>query len=596
MDAFLSIAIPLNLTQQLYYKLIHDLDENKERNINTKCNIFRENVKNGCERELDFSYDVYNIYNIYPLLSFTDINMHSFYLHSKYLTSSFFNKLSKYKGSNSPTADNNLHLSDAAYNKMKKYCREHNPFYKFVGDKKHLIVRESEFYRKFSAYTSEICSKFKTNRNNTWDNFVVAGGSVFNCLNDYDDQDINILNEGDIDIFFFGYEEDQKNALDHVVNTITKYGIMVEIYKLSYNALEITSQNMRRIQLIMTDCETPIEIIKNFDLWASSVYYDGLNVIGNVNFLYCVKFWHEKLNKRVLKPKSMLRIAKYMKKGMRLYLSSKNSEINYRYLNGHMTVSMDKHIEQTVDRLYGDKITDPTKTTKTKVTKEELEILFPKFKLFEADIKTFPKTLVIDNSCTAIKKILEAWFEQATRRAHDINPSHVKYINKFYEECKKGITNNTPDFRLGQYVSDAYIGISGTLDSTLDSKFNNFEQLLKLLESYKYIIQDVRLHFFVEGTFLLNDKNIILKEYDEDQLNILKLFLKSLEQVGEYYNKKHFEFGETVRINYSSVGDPICDQMCVKGVLYVEYSHRNYASIYESVFSKVIVRGIYKKS
>jgi hypothetical protein len=236
--------------------------------------------------------------------------------------------LSKYKGSNSPTADNNLHLSDAAYNKMKKYCREHNPFYKFVRDKQHLIVRESEFHRKFSAYTSEICSKFKTNRNNTWDNFVVAGGSIFNCLNDYPDQDAAVLEKGDIDIFLFGHKEDQVEAFGHIMSVIKEYGIIEEIAEMSSNSVEIVCQNLRKIQLILTDFITPYEILANFDLWTASVVYDGKNILGNLEFLYCVKFWQEKVDNRELKLKSILRVGKYIEKGMRLYVTYKPSKKN----------------------------------------------------------------------------------------------------------------------------------------------------------------------------------------------------------------------------------------------------------------------------
>ena len=76
---------------------------------------------------------------------------------------------------------------------------------------------------------------------------------------------------------------------------------------------------------------------------------------------------------------------------------------------------------------------------------------------------------------------------------------------------------------------------------------------------------------FLKGDFSLDDKNIIVTNYDRDEAALLGRFLEQLDKTNKRVNKKHIEMGEQIKINYSWCGDFTCSRIFLKGVLHIEY-------------------------
>ena len=571
--------INLNLTQMLYQKVIRE----------TRSDVYAHN------------YSLYNVYENYHLLNFVDINVCWSKNLNKYLTISDIKKMDDYMNNldkdgsfygfrqrapysyeminllHDPTTTKLEQADKICIENVKKiseFCAANNPFYKIIEGKTHMIVREDEFHRRFSKYTDDICSKFNIGKYGTWDNFVVAGGSIFNCLNDYPDQDAGVLEKGDIDIFFFGHKEDQVEAFGHIMSVIKEYGIIEEIAEMSSNSVEIVCQNLRKIQLILTDYMTPYEILANFDLWTSSVVYDGKNILGNLEFLYCVKFWQEKVDNRELKLKSILRVGKYIEKGMRLYVTYKPSKNNtsnsiyYDYNFLHLGLPINKCIEMTIMKEHGDITFNKGRVP---MPDDFIDKWCPKFAILnKKDIAWGENSVVIlDNSCESINSlILSRCYElkqaiiKADEKADKIKesekPKLVKAVDDYYAFCqeKNATVPKKPALKKRRQDIDDDSDEEKYMDPNdamvidciirkfnkpmhvmcvVDENFNNIDLLLHMLRTYNHIIQKTTIKLFLDGTFTCNYsseddwryylKQIQIWNFNKKQAKILELIV-----------------------------------------------------------------------
>ena len=625
------LKIPVSLKSMLYDKLLSDIDTNIDRvfnrhiDIQHNVTIYKRHINYADTKTTDkldpnllnhktvdvddvddadvddvddadvemadrlkahlLNYTTYNIYDVYAELYFVDVNIHSPLVYNKYLTPDYFDRLTNIPRSWQHTID--LQFEDKEhYRLILKFCQENNPFYKFVENKRYLIVGERDFHSKFSKYTNDIFSNFNLGKYGVWDNFIVAGGAIFNCLNDYGDQDVKTLDDGDIDIFFYGDAGDQQRALEHVLNTIKKYANVSEIISLCPTVLEVVSHDFRRIQLILTNHDTPQNVIRHFDLWSASVYYDGSHVIGNLNFLYSIKFWHEKLHKRELKPKSMLRIAKYMKKGMRAFLSSEHRKENDMLSIddwAHTGLTLDAYIEHDIMRRFGDILHNKLRTI---LHKDEIKTWFPQFSLLHnsklAELISCSHT--VDNSCNTITRIHESWLESVyvhpdiNRYMHGYGTC-LDFFKKYRADCKDVIScwrTTESNIIWTEYdYSFLYILNFNTIehvDLILASDFYNFVFMDFVLDTYSKVIHNVTIHMFLEGDFSFDDKNIIVTNYNSGQAYIIRQFIDHFVDVKKFVNTKHIVFNnDNIIINYSGIGDFACNRVSVKGVLHIEY-------------------------
>ena len=512
----------LNLTQQLYQKIIK---------FDTKLNTS--------------DFKLYDIYANYYMLNFVDVNTRSQFLFNKYITQDYFNQINGYSIKNIPphAIYGNSHLlkNNIQYkkfiktgNQLTEFCKEFNPFYAFIEDTPTLIVRERDFNLKLEKYTNNLCSKFILNQDGVWPNFIIAGGCVFNCLNNYTEQDQTVLQDGDIDIFFYGQKKDQKKAFNYVLDIIKQDNIIIEIIQLSYNSIEIISQNLRRTQLILTEHNTPEEIIQCFDLWASSVFYNGRQVLGNLNFLYSIKFWHEKINNRELNPKSMLRISKYMKKGMRLYVSEPTKYELFKIDKTNLT--MNEYIEKIIKEKYGDVLHNKHRTI---MRDGFIETWFSEFIILKPNkLSKYCENIInIDNSCQSIHSAIQSLcetLEQLFLSENDMR--HLNMIERFYKNCHKHIShysdglNNTKAIQ--EDIEFYHISHNNKLNinCVLDTNFNNFNYLFYILNIYKDALDRVSIKLFLDGDFTFDDKEIIVSNYNIQQASVLNLLLNYIKE------------------------------------------------------------------
>ena len=313
-----------------------------------------------------FSKQIHNIYDNYNKLHFTDIGKHSPRVYNKYMTEEYNDNMSAIIYKNR-THDLCLppHQNYHTYFAKSSGCidlenleqlTDTNPFYNYTQP--YMIVKKHEFEYNLEIFTNRLHLLFDRNAENKWDNFVIAGGSIFNCLNNYEDQDKETLTKSDIDIFLFGEKHIQKNTLDKLVNVIEENATILNIYKLSQNCIEIHTDRYRVIQLIMTNYFSPDDIINSFDFDTIKVYYDGTDIKGTVGFMSSVKFWCEVIKSyEPLSDKSKMRIIKLLKKGMRIYQSGliiNNKQTLCDYINSTINVKpvVKTHIGSVDDIIY----------------------------------------------------------------------------------------------------------------------------------------------------------------------------------------------------------------------------------------------------
>ena len=567
--------------------------------------------------DISMNNNIYDIYENYSNLNFIDMNPYSYLLFNKYMDSKYLGMLdqkisgdsgaSKFSapyllyngygygyGCESEEREHHIKNFMETHESFVKFCKETNPFYAFVENQTTLIVRENEFNIKLENYTNNLCSKFGTNPDGTWANFVIAGGCIFNCLSNYMDQDPHILETADIDIFFYGSKPDQKKAFNYVLEVIAQDNVVYETLQLSHNSIELTTQNYKKIQLILTEHNTPRGIITQFDLWTSSVFYNGARVLGNLNFIYCIKFWHEKLTGRVLKPKSMLRVAKYMRKGMRMYIKNCNFiEVeNLKKTN----LTMDLYIDQMVKQKYGDVLHNKYRTV---VQEGFIETWFPKFIIKPTALYNF-KSMKINMELKSLDTLNQAVINCLIKApgSHNIpkttNPAELIKMLKYHTEFYERLTNpneNIP-FVLREYssiVSNIYIGETLDPNCVLDDNFTDFEKLHLLMHDYRKFVSSITCNLFLDGTFTFNDKEIIATNYNMTQAKILGILLNYIKEIIYEINPNIIEMCKnTIKIKYSDVGDFTCDCVNLTGKLHIKYTINNYGS-YEITNGFVIV-------
>ncbi len=114
-----------------------------------------------------------------------------------------------------------------------------------------------------------------------WENTIIAGGTIVNCLNN------TFYKWSDIDLWVFG-ENVIRNVL-HLLHLLTittekKYDKSV-CYSMNRNVITIyCAEYNRNIQIIYTS-QTPEKIIEDFDEDYVKAYYNGNSVMGKLEFV-----------------------------------------------------------------------------------------------------------------------------------------------------------------------------------------------------------------------------------------------------------------------------------------------------------------------
>ena len=190
--------------------------------------------------------------------------------------------------------------------------------------KKNFIIPKHKFDQKLLEYTKSTLDLVKN-----WSNVVFCGEGLFNILNEYSYKNQDVINQGDIDLFFFGDLEKQKQSCyDIVQNAIKVYECNVQIMKyINYKyILELHIKYKPVIQLILTKYDKWEHIIHNFDFDYVKVVYDGKDVYSTLSCMYTYKHWIYPFTMSH-NPRFVKRIYKTLEKGMRVA----NNIFNYEY-------------------------------------------------------------------------------------------------------------------------------------------------------------------------------------------------------------------------------------------------------------------------
>ena len=235
-------------------------------------------------------------------------------------------------------AYSDLNFKNADVHIFKKFGKVHcnNSFIDSMKSiNKTFIVSEKKFNRRLLEYTKSTLHLVKD-----WSNVIFSGGGLFNVLNDYPIKNHDVINSGDIDLFFFGdYKQQEQSCYNIIESAVKEYGqnnIKVLKYPTYQYILELHIKDKPVIQLILTKHEKWETIIHDFDLDYVKVVYDGKDVYATCGALYAYKHWICPANvfspSENKCPRRIKRIYKTLEKGMRIACNS------FDYENDKMSV------------------------------------------------------------------------------------------------------------------------------------------------------------------------------------------------------------------------------------------------------------------
>lgn len=513
---------------------------------------------------------LYNIYDNYALLKFQDINKYSPFVYNKYSDSYYliflfvcgiynniykvhnrssncnnsFDKIKCYQFLNKQKTynDNNLYkenyrygygniieeisekyanfgdldigemfnncICDVKIKDVDDFIDMYNPFYKNIPHNNYMIYSKE---KTLNNLYNELPKPLKHLFNNIkeWDNMIIAGGIIFNCMNAYLDQDKELIKDSDIDIFFYGNFTEQKKAFNKIIQIIKNHSDndYHEAYKISKNVLELVGSE-RKIQLILTTANTLEEVFLTFDLDCLKVCYNGMHILGTFDFMWSVKFWNVRVDSNEyikFDSNSMIkrtnRQNKILKKGMRIYSKYDFS----KYLREHICEQTREYKDKLVvfHHMYGQTLIEYIEDILKNYN------YTPKKKLFNIN----------DNFCK-INFARVLFYNEDDELKKYINESKesgytlIKYFNKLY------FMKNSCEFT-SHYINTQKINY--------DRLYDDYNEMTDCM--YKLLIR---------CTFIVYDKHIIIKEIFSDRKTI-KLF-------DHFNNEFRFNYGIKIAI------------------------------------------------
>lgn len=209
------------------------------------------------------------------------------------------------------------------------------------GDNKKFVEKQ-EFNKRFFNSTGGLLSYLN------WDNIVVAGGCINNCIN----ESVNIKkNISDTDIFLYGLtEEEGKNKIKDIINSVKSYcedhlesklHILKNKYVISLVPKKI-NKRCYKIQIIIRLYKCIYEILAGFDIDSSAIAYNGVNVLLTPRSLnsFLTKLNVIDLTRR--SPSYESRLYKYHKRGFGIYIPFKFENNNKVYFLNSKSMGIDK--------------------------------------------------------------------------------------------------------------------------------------------------------------------------------------------------------------------------------------------------------------
>lgn len=152
----------------------------------------------------------------------------------------------------------------------------------------------------------------------------IAGGWLFSLCND------NLYNKSDylksdIDVFIYGKEKERKDSL--LWNLLDK--LQEDGYNLNFTRSLIDAQKDDiKLQIILSNCDHVIDVIRTFDLSHIQIAYNGSNIICTPKFSFFIQFGESIITSYQVRSSRLL---KACRKGIHVVHGKKNIMINKDY-------------------------------------------------------------------------------------------------------------------------------------------------------------------------------------------------------------------------------------------------------------------------
>lgn len=353
------------------------------------------------------------------------------------------------------------------------------------------IKSEEKFKETFNEMTNNIFMDMN------WDNLIIAGGFIYGIINNLQD---SIIKSTDIDLFLYGTSNEIENKIKYLLNYFNKFNPFYIRRGYVINLL-IKSLNYD-IQLINTRKLSSVEIIKDFDLSYVSIFYDGIDVITNIEGLVSLKYGISIFNELKIKENQ-----------------SVNNELNITDLRLYKTYLKGLHIKKT-------------KLIKNNKVKEVIDI---------KEIENNKNLLLNLNKSNLVRKLIELC---ETDEANQL-------IGTYYRS--KFVTINLEDFL--NYKEQIFSKIEydncqfkknirqlNINDFKKDSNQLNIEEFKKL----KYNVKMINISIL---SIKCTNKEIIHEIYIETDYHPFRILFKEKELVTLNFNEKDIIFQKLIHLD-----------------------------------------------
>jgi hypothetical protein len=501
--------------------------------------------------------NLYDVYDHYEYLSFDDINYLSHFLTDKYNTNNdYFNAINnKYYYMSCDVWKKSWKRIISIYENKK--CKD---FYKHVPKNNYLIHTKDNFMKRLRENTFyKPKNKSLIDMIDCWDNMTISGGIIFNSMNAYKDQDKSIIDESDIDIFFYGEHDKQKIAFYRMIEVIKKNFDNITCNKFGNRMLDVDIKLFRKIQLIITYDDSIIDVLDSYDLDCAKVCYDGTNMLGTLQFMQTVKFWSTSKNIDDIKkinPKTQGRIKKMMLKGMRFYIKNDISTLDFDYIKYRENEPFDIN-------------TDFFENDSKQVTIYELDEQFDEYLV---------KIINIPNKKKHLLKVLPDDDEYKYEYKYDYEYEYD------YDHILSYDDNNTFRDAFFLFSKNEYNSWYDMIDIYPSSNSKFLENLInntfvKNHSNFGNNESRQKLYLIIAGNFLIKNRRILIKKIT----NLSKECIDAFENINETYKFIYKCNNEYILNNTSNMNDVNFDGKIV--LCYSDVYDAMYPDLYVNVLT-----------
>ncbi len=187
--------------------------------------------------------------------------------------------------------------------------------YEFPSPENNLVNQET-FQKRLNEWTDNLLEF-------GWKNVCLAGGSLFYLI---DSNSHSLSRETDLDLFVFGRSSTvRKEKVEELIHHFYKKYKGDVYFSVRRSVIDIFIRGIERsVQIICTDCETPYQVVNQFDNTALMVYYDG-----NKTYLLpeAVEAFRTRTTEFITTRVKSLRLYKIIKKGFQIKMKERKQNV-----------------------------------------------------------------------------------------------------------------------------------------------------------------------------------------------------------------------------------------------------------------------------